>query len=235
MPSVNGVPARLVLWDIDLTLVDLRGLGGRWYTEALATVAGVELTAMPSFPGRTERAITTELLATHGIEPTEELIQRVWRELIELSAGMAPTLAGYGRALPGAAQALAALAEREGVVQTLVTGNLPEIARHKLAAFALDTHLDFGIGGYGTVSAHRPDLVAHAMKLAAAKLGEAVPPEAVVVVGDTPHDVTAALDHGAVAVGVATGRHTARQLVDSGAHLVFDDLSDTEALLAALL
>ncbi|MFC4000723.1 HAD family hydrolase [Prauserella oleivorans] len=226
---------RLVLWDIDLTLVDLRGLGGDWYTKALASVAGVSLERMPSFPGRTELAITTELLSAHGIEPTEDLVRAVWQELVALSTETLPSLHDYGHALPGASAALAALAARTGVVQSLVTGNLPEIARHKLSAFDLHGHVDFTIGGYGSLSAHRPDLVAHAVELATSKHGMAFAPEDVVVIGDTPHDVEAALHHGAVAIGVATGRHGADVLHAAGAHIVFHDLSDTEAVLRAIL
>lgn len=233
--TVNTVsPARLVLWDIDLTLVDLRGLGGRWYTTALANVAGVTLETMPSFPGRTELGITTELLTQHGIEPTREVVERVWAELVRLVAETAP-LDRHGRALPGTAEVLAALAAlgERTVVQSLVTGNLPEVARHKLDAFGLGQHLDLAIGGYGTVSAHRPDLVAHAAKLAGEKHAPFAP-EHVVVVGDTPLDVTAALEHGAVAIGVGTGVFTADELRAAGAHTAFDDLSDTAAVVATL-
>ncbi|WP_246258441.1 HAD family hydrolase [Amycolatopsis anabasis] len=226
---------RLVLWDIDLTLVDLRGLGGAWYTSALASVTGATLTELPSFPGRTEKAITTELLTAHGIEPTDELIEKIWAELEALSLQALPTLADYGHALPGAAAALSTMAGREDVVQSLVTGNLPEVARHKLSAFGLHEHIDFEIGGYGTLSTHRPDLVAFARARAAERHGTRFAPDAVVVIGDTPHDIEAGLHHGAVAVGVATGKHSEAELRDSGAHTVLPDLSDTSAVLAAVL
>jgi phosphoglycolate phosphatase len=226
---------RLVLWDIDLTLVDLRGMGGRWYRAALNSVVGIDLEHLPSFPGRTERAITVELLKAHQVVPTEELIERLHAALVDVVAAEHPMLLERGRALPGSAEALAALALRRDVVQSLVTGNLVEVARYKLAAFGLDTHLDFDIGGYGTVSEFRPDLVTEAMRLATAKHGTEFVPEAVVVIGDTPHDVEAALHHGAVAVGVATGRNSADELRDAGAHVVLKDLSDTDAVLSAVL
>jgi phosphoglycolate phosphatase len=226
---------RLVLWDIDLTLVDLRGLGGGWYAQALADVAGVTLREVPTFPGRTERAITMEVLAAHAIEATDETIRRMWERLVAIATEARPTLAEQGLALPGAAAALEAIAAEATLVQTLVTGNLPEIAMHKLAAFDLHTHLDFDIGGYGSLSAQRPELVAHAVRSAATKHGTPFASDAVVIIGDTPHDVDAALHHGAVAVGVATGRHSEQELRDSGAHVVLTDLSDTAAVLAAVL
>ncbi|MEU4803391.1 haloacid dehalogenase-like hydrolase [Actinosynnema sp. NPDC023587] len=222
----------LVLWDIDLTLIDARGLGRTWYRTALHAVAGLELVHTPTFPGRTERAITRELLLAHDLEPTEELISRLHTELIGVATREHTELPTAGRALPGAAEALAALALREDVVQSLVTGNLVEIARFKLAAFGLDRHVDFEIGGYGTVSEHRPALVLEAMRLASAKHAEDF---TAVVIGDTPHDVDAALHHDAFAIGVATGRSTAAELRAAGAHVVLADLSDTAAVLAAVL
>jgi phosphoglycolate phosphatase-like HAD superfamily hydrolase len=225
----------LVLWDIDLTLIDARGLGHSWYRTALNAVAGLELVHVPSFPGRTELAITRELLTSHEVEPTDELIARLHKELIDVAEREHALLPARGRALVGSAEALAALGQRDDVVQSLVTGNLLEIARHKLAAFGLDTHVDFEIGGYGSMSEHRPVLVTEAMRLAGAKHDTEFPVESVVVIGDTPHDIDAALHHGAVAIGVATGRSSVAELQDAGAHVVLADLSDTDAVLAAVL
>lgn len=228
-------PHRLVLWDIDQTLVDLRGVGAAWYTTALAEVAGVELRALPNFGGRTERAISADILTSHGVEPTEENVRKLWLALIAVSESHAPTLSSSGRALPGAKDALNAFATHGGIVQTLVTGNLPEISVHKLTAFELHEHVDFEIGGYGSLSAHRPDLVPAAVGQASAKHGTEFAPESVVVIGDTPDDVRAALDNGAVAVAVATGQFSAEELADAGAHTVLGDLSDLVAVRAAVL
>ncbi|GAA4531235.1 haloacid dehalogenase-like hydrolase [Amycolatopsis samaneae] len=228
-------PHRLVLWDIDCTLVRYPGVGTAWYAAALSAAAGVTLSEQPDFGGRTERAISTDILTLHGIEPTEEMIQRLWAELIAASARADGTLHTDGHALPGAAEALTALAGHDGVVQTLVTGNLPEVSRVKLAAFGLHEHLDLDIGGYGSLSAHRPDLVPHAVARAAAKHGTAFAADAVVVIGDTPNDVEAALHHGAVAVAVATGTYDADELRAAGAHTVLADLTDVAAVRTAVL
>ncbi|MBB4685227.1 HAD family hydrolase [Amycolatopsis jiangsuensis] len=226
---------RLVLWDIDHTLVDYTGLGSLWYADALATATGVRMHTQPDYGGRTERAISTDILTLHGIEADDEVIRRLWRELVAVAGRAEATLPEQGRALEGAAAALAEFAGRDGVVQTLVTGNLPEISRYKLAAFGLDTHLDLEIGGYGSLSAHRRDLVPHAVSAAAEKHGAVFAPEAVVIIGDTPNDVRAALDHGAVAVAVATGRYSAAELADAGAHTVLPDLADLDAVRTAVL
>ncbi|MFC5289324.1 HAD family hydrolase [Actinokineospora guangxiensis] len=233
-PRLPG-PDLLVLWDIDLTLVDYSGIGRKWYGEAMTAAHGLPIVHVPAFPGRTERSITAELLTAHGVEVTETAVQALFTELIAIAEAARADLPELGRALPGAAALLAALAERPNVVQSLVTGNLPELAACKLEAFDLHHHLDFEVGGYGGLSADRHDLVSAAIAAAGAKYGTAFDPARVVVIGDTPHDVAAALHHGAIGVGVATGRSTVAELRESGAQLVLEDLSDTPTALAALM
>jgi phosphoglycolate phosphatase-like HAD superfamily hydrolase len=224
----------LVLWDIDLTLVDLTGIGGKWYSAALSNALGLSLSHLPTFPGRTERAITLELLTAHGAQATEEEVQAIFTELVAIAEAERHLLSGHGRVLPGVAEVVAALGSREDVVQSLVTGNLPEVADVKLSPFGLLDHIDLTIGGYGSLSAQRSDLVLAAMRLAGEKHGR-FEPTSVVVIGDTPHDVNAALRHGAIAIGVATGHHSLAHLREAGAHAVFHDLSDTEKVLSAVL
>ncbi|GDY30540.1 HAD family hydrolase [Gandjariella thermophila] len=233
--GARGNGRRLVLWDVDLTLVDYRGIGGDWYRRALAAVTGHEMGRVPTFPGRTERSITREILAAHGFAGSDELIERMYAELVAIAERERAHLPEKGHALPGAAEILAALDELPHVVQTLVTGNLAEVAHYKLAAFGLDEFVDLDIGGYGSVSEHRADLVADAVRRAGDKHGVDFPPDAVVVLGDTPNDVAAALAHGAVAVGVATGRSDEAELRESGAQVVLPDLTEIDAVLAAVL
>ncbi|TDV46408.1 phosphoglycolate phosphatase-like HAD superfamily hydrolase [Actinophytocola oryzae] len=221
-----------MLWDIDLTLVDYSGLGRRWYTDALHAVGGVPLRHLPSFPGRTERSLAREFLTAHGIEHSEERVELFFAALTALAEQDRATLPSLGRALVGASEILTELSTRANVVQSLVTGNLPELANYKLEAFDLHHHIDFEIGGYGSLSEHRHDLVAAAITQASTKHGDF---ETVVVIGDTPHDVAAGLHHGTTTVGVATGRFTAAELEESGAHVTLRDLSDTPAVAKALL
>jgi phosphoglycolate phosphatase len=110
-----------------------------------------------------------------------------------------------------------------------------ELAGYKLAPFGLDRHVDLTIGGYGSVSANRPDLVSDAMALAAAKHGREFPASSVVVIGDSPLDMAAGRHHGTVTVGVATGRHTVEELRAAGAHTALPSLADTDAVLELLL
>lgn len=226
--------ARLVLWDVDLTLIDARSIGVDWYRRALSEVTGVRLRHVPDMAGKTELAITAEVLAAHDVDIAEDTVAAMFTALTTVVLADRDALSLRGSAMPGATQALAALAEVPGVVQTLVTGNLPEVAFHKLDAFGLHRHVDFDIGGFGAESPHRHDLISAAVAKAAAKHDAEFAPESVIVVGDTPRDVAGALQHGAIAIGVASGRSDERELRAAGAHVVLPDLTDTDAVLQAV-
>jgi phosphoglycolate phosphatase len=228
-------PMRLVLWDIDRTLVDARSSGEDWYRKALAQATGQTLRCMPDTAGRTELAITTEVLETHGIEVRESSIDAMFTALAFVVAEERDGLSLYGSAMPGAAQALMALGTKPGVVQSLVTGNLPDVAFYKLDAFGLHRHVEFDIGGFGADSVHRHELIAASVTKANEKHGGTFDPSSVVVVGDTPHDVAAARRFGAVAIAVATGRSFEDELRAAGAHVVLPDLTDTDAVLDAVV
>lgn len=226
---------RLVLWDVDLTLVDLRGAGARWYSRALPAVTGRELREFPGSAGRTELAITRDVLRLHGVADDDGLAPRMFDALAAIARTDRDAVRRTGTALAGAAAALRALADRPDIAQSLVTGNTRELAEVKLGAFGLDRHLDFAIGGYGSESEDRRDLVVAAVARAAAKHGVDFPAPSVVVVGDTTHDVLGALQGGATAIGVATGRTTESDLRAAGAHRTLPDLVDTSAVVAAIL
>lgn len=234
-PCHDGGVHTLVLWDIDLTLVDYSGVGRTWYAEALAKVTGKRLDHLPVFPGRTERSLAKEVLAAHGARHDDEQVERLFAELEAIVLAERTSLPTLGRALAGAAEILKTLDGRDGVAQSLVTGNLPSLATYKLEAFDLHRHVDLEIGGYGSLSEDRHDLVEAAIAQASAKHACTFPVSSVVVVGDTPADIEAGRHHGTVTVGVATGRHSMAQLAESGADVVLPDLADTPAVVRALL
>jgi phosphoglycolate phosphatase len=229
----------LVLWDVDGTLVDADGVGGEAFDLAFEAVVGrapnAPLGRMIAMGGRTDPEIALEALALHGILDGRPHLPAFAVALAEGLAASAELLRERGRALPGAASALAALAAEPGVVQSVLTGNLEPNALVKLAAFELDRHLDLHVGGYGSDDGHRPALVEVARRKAAARYGHTFTPATTVLVGDTPLDVAAGRVGGARVVGVATGRHSAAELADAGAEVVLDDLRDTDAVLAAVL
>ena len=166
----GGNPMRaLVLWDIDLTLLDLRRIGATWLQEALAEVTGRTPTDIPSFAGRTDRWITAEMLRRLDIAVTDELIEAVQQAAVLIAGARRDRIAEVGLELPGAGAALRAIDALPDVAQSLVTGNLRPIAGYKVAAFGLDAYLDLDIGGYGAVSERRADLLGDALAKAAAK------------------------------------------------------------------
>jgi phosphoglycolate phosphatase-like HAD superfamily hydrolase len=184
--------------------------------------AGIE------FSGRTDRFILQAGLDNHSVAGGCEA------HLDEFT-GLYYTLlpdamkAREGRLMPGFPQLLDALSREPGVRLGLATGNFPEAARLKLEFFGI--HGYFAGGGFGEASLERADVV----RAAISDVADGARGSDIVVIGDTPHDITSALDNGALAVGVATGTYATEDLRDSGAHLVFPDFSDYKAAARSLL
>jgi phosphoglycolate phosphatase-like HAD superfamily hydrolase len=225
----------LVLWDIDLTLLDLRPVRALWFRDAVRELTGRELGTPPPMAGRTDRWIVGEMLRGVGVEPSDDLLERLFALAVRNAGAARDQIAERGLVLPGVQDVLRKIAGMGDVVQTLVTGNLRPIAGVKLAAFDLDQYVDLEIGGYGDSSVHRPVLVADALAGAERRYGVRFAGRDVVIVGDTPHDMAAARAHDARAVGVATGHSSADELLAAGADAVLPDLSDTARALAAIL
>lgn len=226
---------RLVLWDIDGTLVDAAGIGREAFDEAFAAVTSVRPERVVPFAGRTDLEIALDLLGANGADAADSVLPGFQQALEASLAARMPALRERGRALPGAAEALTALGRQPGVLQSLLTGNIAPNALVKLSAFGLERHVDFDIGAYGSDHRRRGELVAIARRKAAAKHGAQVEPHDVVLIGDTPLDVAAAREGGARAVGVATGPYDAPALSDAGADVVLGDLTDTSAVVQAAL
>jgi phosphoglycolate phosphatase len=226
--------AILVLWDIDHTLIETGGVGGQIYADAFRKVTGRDLEKMPELSGRTEPVIFREALKIHGIADSEDLYPQFAAEQARGYADRMDQMRHQGRALPGAEDALRALAVRRDVVQSVLTGNTREAAELKLQAFGLDQYLDFGTGAYGTDDDNRASLVGIARQRATSARGIDFGPATTVLIGDTPNDVTAARDGGARIIAVATGSDSAADLVAAGAGTVLDDLSRTDDVLSAI-
>ncbi len=229
----------LVLWDVDGTLVEAGTLAREVFADAFRAVTGRPAAAleagMVATAGRTDTEIALEVLALHGVADGERHLGAYAEALAAALAARVELIRQRGRALPGAAAALWALAASPGVVQSLLTGNIEPNARLKLAAFGLGRGVDFDVGAYGSDDGHRPNLVEVARRKAAAKYGIAFGPASTVLIGDTPLDVLAGREGGARVVAVASGRSTVAELRAAGADAVLADLVDTDALLRAVL
>lgn len=228
------LPSLLVLWDIDHTLIDTGGAGQDAYAAAFRTATGVELAGPWRFDGRTELAAVTDTLTEHGLPPEPEMVRRVCDALVTVHAAMADQFALHGKVLPGIREALTALADLGHARQSVLTGNLREVAALKLTAFGLDQAVDMRIGAYGSDAVERTALAPYAFERAARVLGLDITGRSTAIIGDTPRDVEAARAVGALSIGVATGRDSTAQLKAVGADVVFPDLSDTAALLDVL-
>jgi len=228
----------LVLWDIDYTLVNARGVGSELYTRVFTARYGRPLPQPGSMAGRTDRAIAREVLALAGLDGGDQELQRFQDELTDTAPAFAARAREVVTALPGASAALAglaALAPGQGPVQSLLTGNIRPMAEIKLAAAGLTRHLDLEVGSYGDLHEIRAELVAPARAAAAAAYGCDFHGSLTVLIGDTPLDVAAALATGARAVGVATGHFAVADLAAAGAHAVLPDLTSTAAVVSAIL
>lgn len=224
----------LVLWDIDHTLIETRGVGGRIYADAFRKVTGQRLEEMPALSGRTEPVIFREALKVHDIADTGDLYRQFAAEQARGYAEGMDELRRQGRALPGALDALRELADRPDIIQSVLTGNTREASEIKLRTFDLDRYLDLDIGAYGTDDDTRANLVKIARQRATAARGIPFDPATTVLIGDTPNDVIAARDGGARIIAVATGSDSAADLAAAGADTVLDDLTRTDDLLSAI-
>lgn len=222
----DAAPARLILWDVDHTLVSIGGGVSRSiYERAFDQVTGRPLGELADMSGRTEQAIMVETLRLNGVDEPEALFDDLYAALAAAAEQLADRMREVGIVLPGAREAIASCAARD-TVQSAVTGNIRPIAMTKLAALGLGEALDFAVGGYGDDGSDRADLVRRARKRASEKYGHDFAGTRAVVIGDTPHDVRGARDAGAMAVAVASGNSTPQELRQAGADIVLADLRD---------
>lgn len=228
------MPSILVLWDIDHTLIATQGVGGQVYAEAFRAATGRSLDAMPPLAGRTEPAIFSEALRLHGITGSSDLFSQFADAQARGYAQRADQLRQQGRALPGAAEALRALAQHSDTVQSVLTGNTRPSAEIKLQVFGLDQYLDLDAGAYGTDADNRANLVMIARTRAEFAYGTRFEPSSVVLIGDTPNDVEAARSNGTRIIAVATGASSIAELAAAGAATVLRDLTQAEELLSAI-
>jgi phosphoglycolate phosphatase-like HAD superfamily hydrolase len=221
---------RVLLFDIDGTLVDGDGAGRRAMEAAFADVTGdAAVLRTFTFAGMTDPAIVRAGLRALAIDPARhpELIEAVLAGYLER---LPPTIAATPkfRLHAGVAELLDAIAGNEALAIGLGTGNLERGAEHKLAPLGIWGR--FAFGGYGSDAEDRAALLEVGARRGAARLGQPREHCRVIVIGDTPLDVAAAHAIGAECLAVATSVFDAPALRATGAELVVDDLGDAAAL-----
>ncbi|MCX6546086.1 MAG: HAD family hydrolase [Acidobacteria bacterium] len=234
---------KLLLFDVDGTLVLTGGAGVRAMNRAFEAVFGVP-DAFRGVPmaGRTDPAILSDALATFGIEPSAGHLADFTSAYLtllehEIDSPVPPPASGASRrwfkgALPGVPELIGRLAAIDTVFLGLLTGNYVDGARIKLAYFDLWRH--FHCGAYGGDAALRHELVPVAVARAAEAGCPPVESSDVIIIGDTPLDVDAARKAGVNSVAVATGGFDQAALRAAGAGIVFENLSDADAVVLAL-
>jgi len=226
---------RLMLFDIDGTLVTSRGAGRRAVKAALLSVYGTSgATDDYDLRGKTDQRILFDVTEAAGL--AREAVKERIDEYFEAYARVLAEQIGDGRdvvTLPGVSDVVRTLHGTDGVVLGLLTGNIEEGARIKLAPTGLWSY--FAVGAFGSDHLDRRHLPSLAARRAHALVGHPFRPEEVLVIGDTPLDIDCARAFGAVAVAVATGFHSRDELASERPDFLFDDLGDVERVVAAFL
>ncbi len=225
---------RILLFDIDGTLLDPQGEGLTFMKKALFDVYG---TAGPiemyDMAGKTDWRIITDLMRMAGV--AEELIESRRSEAFLVYAQhleeAVPTLSI--RLLPGVSELLKRILEDQSFIMGLVTGNVRELVPHKLHSAGLDPTI-FQFGAYGSENIDRNVLPSLALARLEEIVQEPVALESVLVIGDTPHDVACARYAGVKVMSVVTGRFDRETLAAYMPDYLFDDLNDTEAVMKIL-
>lgn len=239
LPAPEAAIHRLILWNIDLTLVDVGQVTREACAEAFRQVTGRPLVRLPQTAGRTDSEMFFDALALNSADPvdpddTQRLLADYTEALARSFSQRAGLLTQKGRMLPGAREALTAVGRLPGVVQTVLTGTIKPNAVTKLRAFGLDTLVDFAIGGYGSEAYPKGTLLQVARSRAAQAHGVTFSEAGCVYIGDSPRDVEAARIGGARSVAVASGRAAHSELAAAGADAVLDGLADTRAVVGAI-
>lgn len=227
--------ARLLLFDIDGTLLLTGGAGKRAMERAFLELYGVtDALAGVSMAGRTDRWLAELALTRHGLEASPERLDAFRaRYLAALESAIHEPGRGHRGLLPGVAPLLDRLAQRHQWHLALLTGNYRDGARIKLSHFGLWDR--FAWGAFGDEHAERGAL-ARAAVAAAPSQGVAIAdPRHAVVIGDTPFDIACARAAGASVIAVATGGHPREELAAHDPDLIVDDLTaiaTVEAFLA---
>jgi len=232
MPTVDTSHTTpvLVLWDIDHTLMETRGVGFAIYKRAFPTATGKPLDKLAKISGRTELDILHEKLRVNNVGRSSEAVSKLAAALINGYDTARNELAATGGALPGAKVTLEYLAAQPEIHQGVLAGNLRDVARIKLEVFGLDSHLDLDASAYGDDHTDRAELVAIAQSRASARTRMTFDNRNTVLIGDTPNDVKAGATAGVRVIGVASGKTSIKELRDAGATDTVADLTDPELI-----
>jgi phosphoglycolate phosphatase-like HAD superfamily hydrolase len=225
---------RLILFDIDGTLITDGGAARAAYGVALTRVYGYSGDlSQYDFSGRTDPQITAMVLGDAGFDSgvIASRIERLWSVYLgelETKLVSAPV-----RALEGIPELLESLAARHDVMLALLTGNIEPGARLKLARPALNRYFPFG--AFGSDSSDREQLPPIAIERASTIDGHRFQGRDVVIIGDSIYDVRCGVPHDATTIAIASGKTPAEKLRAENPHHFFESAADVEAVVRAIL
>jgi phosphoglycolate phosphatase len=222
---------RLVLWDIDGTLITTGAAGQRAISLATkqqfgdqATLDGVEIA------GRTDLAIAHQILTKYGAAVTDENVAAFLNIYIELLATELPR--SQGQIMPGVDDLLRHCEAAPEIALGLLTGNLRRGAQLKLEHYGIWRF--FAFGAFADDHHDRNELGAFAISRALETTGIRFSPAQIDVIGDTGHDIACGKAFGARTIAVATGGWSRDQLAEQHPDFLFDDFSNADEVIAAL-
>lgn len=231
MPETMKIDRRLLLFDIDGTLISSGGAGEAALKDAMLSRFAVEedLDGI-ILAGATDGRIARELLEKHSISVSPENVS----VLLDTYLGHLTERIGRhdGRLLPGIVSLLKVLSERTDVVLALLTGNVSRGAKIKLTHYGVWDFFEFG--AFADDHHDRNELGKFARARALERHGEDFPPSRIYVIGDTPKDIECGRAIGACTVAIATGHYSSAELRDHAPDFLFEDLSDTERVVELL-
>jgi phosphoglycolate phosphatase len=223
---------KLLLWDIDGTLLSTGGAGLRALESAIAAEfelsEPVELGKI-DWAGRTDGWIAEMICDRIGVSHSAENVDRLLQAYVAL---LPNHLASRTEVLPGVRDILETAHQRTDLQQALLTGNMEIGARTKLSHFDLWDYFPFG--AFADDSPQRNELGPHALRRALDHTGHEFDPSNVWIIGDTPHDVECGKVIGAKTLAVATGHHPADVLQQCEPDALFLDLADPQKFWATI-
>ena len=225
---------RLVLFDIDGTLITDRGAARDAFADALEAVYGYDGDLSPyDFSGRTDPQIARWVLRDRGFtdEAIDEAMPRLWTVYLE-GLGRNAT-ADRVRTLPGMRELVAELHEHRDIVLALLTGNIEPGARLKLGGANLNGYFPFG--AFGSDSSDRTKLPPFAIERASAHVGRQFRGSDVVIIGDSIYDVRCGVPYEATTIAVASGKTPAETLRAENPKHFFESAADLGAMMEAIL
>lgn len=226
-------PHKLLLWDIDGTLLNTGAAGEFALIDALKLHFNIESQLEDiELAGRTDKSIALQILRKFDLPETLENITRFLEGYLDSLAHWLPKRQETGRVLEGIQTVLEIAHQRIDLAQGLLTGNLQKGARLKLEHYQMMHYFDFG--AFSDDHHDRNELPAYAKQRAETKFQMEFNPKTIFVIGDTPHDITCGKVIKANTIAVATGRFTVEELEKCRPTVVFPNLNDYQKFFSVI-